>query len=253
MLKLNFRSYASVLALSVALTSAAAFKPAPALANCSDQLASLEQVQPFMERHWQELQQQTTYPWGNARPYGTLMGNRITLTPEFDRLTGSQKREVINSVFSYSLTPEERQSFEPFLMPGPYEIYTSDGRFVDRASACHDNTALTERARYSYYYNSGYSQAGAELRNAGYSDWRIVRFPISVEQEQFVRYRFWNAIGYNHADSGWWIAWVPETGRFEINAPVGFNPQQLQRFWRVAPSQYHYDVVTIDGTLVQQR
>ncbi|MEH2056120.1 MAG: hypothetical protein V7K97_08180 [Nostoc sp.] len=34
-----------------------------------------------MQRHWQDLQQQKIYPWGETRPYDKLSGTSITLTP----------------------------------------------------------------------------------------------------------------------------------------------------------------------------
>lgn len=257
MLKLNFRFWSSVTVLSLTLASADLFRISPALANCTETLASMEQVQPAMERQWQELQQQTTYPWGEARPFGTFVGDRVTLTSEFARLTGSQKRQVIDTVFGYTLTPEEQQALNGASSRGPYEIYASDGRMIYRASACHDMTTLTEKARYSHYYNfaepfTPRSELETELRNAGRPSWRNVRFPISAVQERETRLKFWNAIGYNQAANDWWIAWVPENGYFEVNAPVGYNQQLLQRFWQVAPRQYRYVVVTADGTFVQE-
>jgi hypothetical protein len=252
MLKLNLRFWSSITVLSLTLTSADLFiKAAPAQANCTETLAPIEQVRPAMEHQWQQLQQQTTYPWGEARPFGTLIGDRITLTPEFDRLTGSQKRQVIDAAFAYSLTPEERQALNGASSRGPYEIYASDGRLIYMASACHDFTVLTERARYGYYY-TGRSELEAESRNAGRPAWRNVRFPISVAQERATRLRFWNTVGYNQAANDWWIAWVPETGYFEVNVPANYNQQLLQRFWQAAPRQYRYVVVTADGTFVEQ-
>jgi hypothetical protein len=132
---------------------------------------------------------------------------------------------------------------------------------VYQASACHDMMTLTEKARYKYYYNFGYynfefsgseSEREIESRNAGRPAWRNVRFPISAAQERKTRLKFWNAIGYKQAAKDWWIAWVPEQGYFEVNAPVGYSPQLLQRFWQVAPQQYRYVVMTADGTFVQE-
>jgi hypothetical protein len=50
MLKLNFQFWSSVTVLSLTLGSANLFKMAPALANCAEVLASVEQMQPAMER-----------------------------------------------------------------------------------------------------------------------------------------------------------------------------------------------------------
>lgn len=172
MLKLNFQFWSSVTAVSLTFALADGFRTTPAFANCAEVLAPIEQMQPVMERQWQQLQQQTTYPWGKLRPFETLKGDRVTLTPDFDRLTGPQKQQVIRAVFAYSLTPEEQQSLQGAIGIGPYEIYASDGRLIYKASACHDFTTLTEKARYSYYYNfAGFpatrSELETELRNAG--------------------------------------------------------------------------------------
>ncbi|HEY9880011.1 MAG TPA: hypothetical protein V6D29_16270 [Leptolyngbyaceae cyanobacterium] len=229
----------------------------PALAWCLDALAPMELIQPAMERQWQQLQQQTTYPWGEARPFGTLVGDRVTLTSEFDRLTGSQKQQVIDAVFEYTLTPEEEQAIFGMGLRGPYTIYASDERMIYQASTCHDLTMLTEKARYAYHYNfaglsATQSEREVDSRNAGRPAWRNVQFPISVAQERETRLQFWNAIGYKQAANDWWIAWVPEQGHFEVNVPVGYSQQSLQRFWQVAPQQYRYVVVAADGTFVQE-
>ena len=256
MLKLNVPFWSSVTVLSLTLAAANLFKMAPALANCAEVLAPVELMQPAMERQWQQLQQQTTYPWGAARPFGTLVGDRIALTPAFDRLTGAQKQEVLDAVFAYTLTSAEAQALSGALQLGPYQIYAYDQRLLYQASACHETTMLTEKARYSHYYNFAEfsrprSELAAALRNVGRPAWRTVRFPIAAAQERATRLQFWQAIGYKQAANNWWIAWVPEQGYFEVNAPVGYSQPLLQRFWQVAPKQYRYVVVTADGTLVQ--
>ncbi|MBW4428044.1 MAG: hypothetical protein KME50_27280 [Nostoc desertorum CM1-VF14] len=47
-----------------------------------------------------------------------------------------------------------------------------------------------------------------------------------------------------------WIAWVPEHGYFEINVPNSYNIKQLGQFWRSAPRNYRYIVLSTDGSLV---
>ena len=258
MLKLNFQFWSAVTVLSLTLAAANLLKMAPALANCAEVLASVEQMQPAMERQWQQLQQQTTYPWGEARPFGTMVGDRVALTPAFDRFTGSQKQQVIDAIFGYTLTPEEEQALKGAVLIGPYTIYANDQRMIYQASACHDMTTLTEKARYSHYYNfaeflTPRSELETELRNVGRPAWRKVRFPIAASQERATRLKFWHAIGYKQAANNWWIAWVPEQGYFEVNAPVGYSQPLLQRFWQSAPQQYRYVVVTADGTFVQEQ
>lgn len=234
---------------------------APAQANCPMSVGSAEPYQLVMQRRWRELQAQTTYPWGNVRPYAKFEGENITLTPEFDRLTGSQKQQVVSTVLTTppfdQLTPAEQEAMKEVGGVAPYRVYASDGRLVSAPyDGCTRPTLLTERARYSWYYNSQERGAPRDLtpeglRNAGRPSWRIVRFPISAEQERSTRFQFWKTVGWNA--SNWWIAWVPENGYFEINVPVGYNSAQLERFWQVAPRQHRYVVVGNDGTVLQER
>ncbi len=213
----------------------------PAQANCPGAGPSLEEAQPQVQQLWEELQRRETYPWGKVRVYERLQGNRITLAPSFDQLRNSQKQEVLNLLR---------------LSNYPHSVYASDGRLLSALyDGCTRFDMLTERARYSWYFNSiGRSLPDKlpreALRNAGTPSWRLVRVPISKTQEQSVRNLFWSKMGYSQANSGMWIAWVPEHGYFEINVPNGYNVQQLRQFWRVAPRNYRYIVLSTDGTLV---
>ncbi|MGF1520741.1 MAG: hypothetical protein ACFBSF_00290 [Leptolyngbyaceae cyanobacterium] len=239
----------------------------PAAANCADTVGSLEYFQPAMERLWQQLQTQTDYPWGTERPYGELVGDRIVLTPAFDDLEGEQKDQVIDLLQAhdqgglYSLLTEEEKARPGIGALSPYEIYTHDGRLVTTAyDGCTPVRLLTERARYSYYYNrlpfdpdTGARATFEDLRNAGQPFWRNVQFPISAEEERAVRFSFWSAVGADKESQGWWIAWVPEEGYFEINVPQDYNPAELQRFWRVSTIQYPYRIVATDGTELLRR
>lgn len=234
---------------------------APAQANCAMSVGSAEPYQLVMQRRWRELQQAPTYPWGQVRPYSTFVGERMTLTPAFEQLMGSQKQQVITTLLTTppfdQLTPAEQEAMQQVGGPPPYRVYASDGRLVSAPyDGCTRPTLLTERDRYSWYFNSQGRDAPPDLtpdglRNAGRPSWRVVRVPITAEQERHTRLRFWQAVGWNATN--WWIAWVPETGYFELNVPVGYNPAQLERFWRVAPRQQRYVVVANDGTVLQER
>ncbi|MEM9003031.1 MAG: phosphoribosylaminoimidazolesuccinocarboxamide synthase [Cyanobacteria bacterium P01_F01_bin.86] len=239
----------------------------PVFANCADTVGSLEYFQPAMERHWQQLQTQTDYPWGAERPYGELMDDRIVLTAAFDTLEGNQKDQAIDLLWRAGngglhglLTPEEKARPGLGALP-PYRIFTHDGRLVHAAyDGCTPVQMLTERDRYDYYYNrlpydfeTGDQASFEDLRNAGQPFWRTVQFPIAAAEESAIRLSFWNAVGYAKVDQGWWIAWVPEQGHFEVNVSADYDPADLQRFWRVAPIDYRYVVVTTDGTWVLQR
>lgn len=233
---------------------------APVQANCAGSIGTLEPYQPVMERMWRELQEQTNPPWGEVNPFGTLEGDRITLTAEFERLNGSQKQQVIEALRTFppyhELTPAEQEAMNQVTGTAPYRIYASDGRLLFTPyDACSSYTLLTEKARYAWYYNylpiitPNFNPDS--LRNAGNPSWRQVRFPIAAEQERNTRLQFWRTVGWNATD--WWIAWVPENGYFEINVPTDYNQSQLERFWQVAPRQYRYVVVATDGTVLQER
>jgi hypothetical protein len=229
----------------------------PVRANCADQVASRTVVQPAMERNFKQLQQQETYPWGKVRPYDKLSGAEITLTPDFDRLTGQQKQQVLDKATSYTLTPEERKAAGDYIGTlAPYVIYDSDGRIVSYPyDGCTLLTLLTEKERYSFYftrniYNVDKSKIEQESRNVGNPPGRKVRYPITAAQERKTRLLFWKTIGYDQVNNGWWIAWVPEKDYFEINLTKDYNKQLLERFIQVAPIQYRYMLVTTDGTFL---
>ncbi len=258
MLKRQSLFWISVIALSANL----AIATPPAMANCNYYVGQLTFWQPPMQRHWEQLQQRSDYPWGQARPYGTLSGDRITLTADFDRLPGAQKQEVLNLLLNPDwqqiITPQEQQAGIEQNTIGalPYQVYASDGRLISALyDGCTRMTLLTERARYSWYFNSigrtlpvGLNPEA--LRNAGNPSWRQVESSISAAAERSVRLQFWNAVGYNQAAQGYWIAWVPEGRYFEINVPSGNDALQLP-FWKVAPRDYNYRVIDSDGTFVR--
>jgi hypothetical protein len=235
----------------------------PALANCNDYVGRVEYWQSPMQRHWQQLQQRTSYPWGQARPYGEISGDRINLTADFDRLNGAQKQQVLslllNPDWQQIVTLEEQQAGieQGTIGALPYAVYASDGRLVSAVyDGCTRTTMLTERARYSWYYNSIGRSLPANLnpealRNAGRPSWRQIGRVISATAERSMRTRFWNSVGYHQAANGFWIAWVPESGYFEINVPPGNDARQLP-FWRVAPREYNYRVISTDGSYVTE-
>lgn len=125
-----------------------------AQANCSQTTAKLALVQPAMERYFQQLQQKTQFPWGKVQPYGKLSGDRITLTPEFERLTGTQKKQAIDLLD---------------LGRSPYFVFASDYRVISYPyDGCTRLTLLTELNRYQI--EVGYSRSLPD---------RQIRFPLS--------------------------------------------------------------------------
>jgi hypothetical protein len=207
-----------------------------------------------MERNFRQLQQQKIYPWGEVRPYDKLSGTEITLTPDFDKLTGQQKQQVLDKVTSYTLTPEERKAAgDYFGTLAPYVIYDSDERIVSYPyDGCTLLTLLTEKQRYSLYFYRGDTDKSKiqQSRNVGNPPGRKVRYPITAAQERKTRLLFWKAIGYDQVNNDWWIAWMPEKGYFEINLKKDYDKQLLERFLKVAPIQYRYMLVTTDGTFL---
>lgn len=228
--------------LAIAVTLNVVVATPPAQANCPGSVQPLEEVQPQVQKRWQELQRMETYPWGKARVYDRLEGDRITLSASFDQLRNGEKEEAINLLKLGNLI---------------HSVYASDGRLLSAVyDACTRFNMVTEKARYSWYYNAvGRSLPTTlpreALRNAGTPSWRLVKVPISQAKEQSVRNLFWRTMGHSQANNGMWIAWVPEHGYFEVNVPNGYDVKKLSKFWRVAPQNYRYMVLSTDGSILQ--
>ncbi len=228
----------------------------PAKANCSEQIATSEVIRNAVKRRFEELQKQQIYPWGKIRPYDKISGNNIILTSAFDQLTGIQKKQVISEVLLYNLTEEERNAGVYIGIP-PHSVYASDGRIVSYVyDGCTSFTPLTEKERYSAYLNDFSNKRlniEEESRNILPSSGitaRKIRFPITARKEKKIRLLFWKTIGYSQEKNGWWIAWVPEHGYFEINLPHNYNKKLLEKFLGIAPRQYRYVLVDDDGTFL---
>jgi hypothetical protein len=205
-----------------------------------------------------------------VQPYGQLQGHRITLTSEFETLTYDQKLQVLDKLrlgygqraeadlpanWQQLLTPIERQwiAEHPDAWVGaiaPFSVVASDGRIVSAPyDGCTRFHLLTEKERFSWYYNREFWQAAtagklpSAIRNVGVLPHRQARFPIDSSSEQEVRLLFWRQIGYRNESQGWWIAWVPEQGYFEINTPSTVDQALLERFLAIAPKRYRYVIV----------
>ena len=239
-----------------------------AMANCPESLADFSYYEPAVGRLWEQLQAQTDYPWGSERPYGELNRHRITLTPNFDTLTGSDKNQVVDLLrlgyegasLSDFLSPEEQTRSRGGTFP-PFYVYAYDGRLIQAPyDGCTLMRTLTERERYIWQYSripydleTNRQVSPEALRNAGNPPWRTVRFSISPEDELALRLSFWNAVGYDKAAQKWWIAWVPEQGHFEINVVEDYEPDDLKKFWQIASQQYSYVVLTDKGGFLSER
>jgi hypothetical protein len=65
---------------------------------------------------------------------------------------------------------------------------------------------------------------------------------MSRWQQEEIKKLFWSTVGYDLAGD-YWIAWVPESGHFEINVPHLNHDPVLNKFWAVAPNYYRYIVI----------
>ena len=111
----------------------------PVQANCSDRIASPEWHEPMFTEHFQMLQSQTSYPWGDVPVYDHIEETTIFLTESFEQLNGSQKRQALNTLLRYNredyINPEE---YEPERYIGgygilPHRVIASDGRLISVA------------------------------------------------------------------------------------------------------------------------
>lgn len=225
----------------VLLASTALLTAKPAFANCPGYGRPIEEANREVLQRWNSTKDDRSYFFGQT-VLGAIEGNRLILTPAFDRFSGPEKKQVLSTL------PLDGSS---------YEVYTADGRLL---SSQYDGCTfrqplLTERDRYSWYFNRppvNYDLPLAErseaLRNAGQPSWRNVTKSISAQQERQVRNQFWQTVGYSQFSQGWWIGWVPEGGYFEITVANADSLALANSFINQAPQDYRYVVIAKDGT-----
>ena len=232
-----------LLALSTMVPIAPQITPQAAQAGaCYDKVLKLEWVRPAMEKYIEKLR---SSPWEGIQPFDSVQNNRIILSPEFAKLSGHQKRQILDLLLlNYGeykplmklMSSENRRRIresEGSMLP--FEVYTHDGRLVSLPyNGCNRIIVLTE------YERSRLGFLGIEVQ-------RVQRYPMSRWNEEYVKKLFWNAIGYEKAGK-YWIAWVPEKGHFEIDVPQSNHEAVLKAFWPVAPDYYRY-VIIDKGTL----
>lgn len=214
--------------------------------------------------HFEQFQASDDHPWGNTPIVDRLVDDTFFLTNALDTLDSETKGKVIDTLLNFNiedyLTPEEieykysNEGMSEGIGTSPFEVVASDGREISSVyDGCTRFTLLTELDRFAWYYNTegGNPETSSQgsLRNAGQPSWRQVNFPMEASAESAVRLSFWNSVGYpqTYEDTGWWIAWVPEHGYFEVNVPEDFDYAKLQRYWQVANRNYDYVVVRTDG------
>ncbi|MGV3525076.1 MAG: hypothetical protein ACO1RX_12670 [Candidatus Sericytochromatia bacterium] len=237
----------------------------PAGANCADTIGSLEFARPVMTRYWSELKTRTQFPWGPHNPYDRIEADALWFNPVFETLTAEQQRQALNLLYLnltdtsdwYSLVqkylPESELEAQGAVIGSlhPYAVYAADGRLLAAAyDGCTRTLTLTERQRYQWYHKRGVTSDAQALYNGGTPTWRQVRVPLARAAEKAVRQAFWRRIGYSAAreQAGWWIAWVPEQGHFEIDLPSAAElPELEKKFLRHAPLGYTYLVRDAQG------
>lgn len=212
--------------------------PDPAQANCAGYGRPPEQVNLEVRQRANQLKNDTNEFFGQ-KMIDVVGDRRITLTPAFDPFTGPAKRQILNTLKLEGST---------------YEVYTADGRLVSaQYDGCTRTHLLTERDRYSWYLTRPPVQMPLPmlrdaLRNPGQPSWRKVNQSIHPEAERRARVKFWETVGYDKAKQGWWIAWVPEGGYFEVTVRNADGLTQLKPYLANAFRQYRYVVLASDGT-----
>lgn len=222
----------------VLLASCVTIAAHPAQANCAGYGRPPEEVNLEVKQRANQLKNDPNQFFGQ-KMLDVIADRRITLTPAFDRLTGSEKQQVLNTLQLDGST---------------YEFYTADGRLVSaQYDGCTRNYLMTERDRYSWYLNRPpipmpTPMLQDALRNAGQPKWRKVNQSIHPEDERRARLKFWQTVGYNQHNKGWWIAWVPEGGYFEVTVRNADDVTTLKPYLENAFRQYRYVVLATDGT-----
>ncbi|MBW4443347.1 MAG: hypothetical protein KME10_19315 [Plectolyngbya sp. WJT66-NPBG17] len=235
MLKLKARFFLPVIIAATCVTIAA---PDSAQANCAGFVRPPEIVNPEVKQRAIQLKTDPNQFFGK-KMLDTIADRRITLTPAFDRLTGLEKQQVLNTLQLGGST---------------VEVYAANGRLVSaQYDGCTRKYLLTERDLYSWYVNRPPIQAPLPmlrdaLRNAGEPSWRKINQSIHPEDERRARFKFWQTVGYDKAKLGWWIAWVPEGGYFEVNVRTADDVSKLKPYFETAYRQHRYVVVLTDGT-----
>ncbi|MDZ8090133.1 MAG: hypothetical protein RMY16_31945 [Nostoc sp. DedQUE12b] len=202
----------------------------PAQANCPHFGRPPEQVNPEVQQRANQLKNDPNQFFGK-KILDTIINRRITLTPDFDRLTGIEKQQVLNTLQLDGST---------------YEVYAADERLVSaQYNGCTRTYLKTERDRYGWYLNRPpvtmpLPMLRDALRNWGQPTWRKVNQSIHPEDERKARFKFWETVGYDKYNQSWWIGWVPEGGYFEVTVRNADGVTQLKPYLRTAFHQYRY-------------
>jgi hypothetical protein len=212
---------------------------APAQANCAGGRPVEDADREALQR-WNEIKDNLNYSFGQ-KVFDQIRDRRMILTPAFDRFTGPSKTQILR---------------ELPLNASSYEVYSADGRLISaHYDGCTPRTPLlTERDRFAWYMNRPPQSAPQTnlqeaLRNAGNPPWRKVQVSIPSAEERKVRLDFWKTVGYAQDRKGWWIAWVPEGGYFEITVVNADDYlTKIKPFVDRASLKHRYVTLARDGT-----
>ncbi|MBD2200873.1 MULTISPECIES: hypothetical protein [Calothrix] len=239
MFKLQARSHLLRAFLpTIIIASCVTMASHPVQAYCPGSGRPLEQVNSQVKQRAIQLKNDPNQFFGK-KMLATIGDRRITLTAAFDRLSGLEKQQVLNTLQ---------------LNGSSYEVYTADGRLVSvQGDGCNPQYLLTERDRYRWYLKRPPISAPLPmlqdaLRNAGQPIWRKVNQSIHPEDERRARLKFWETVGYDNHKQGWWIAWVPEGGYFEVTVRNADHVNQLKPYLKNSFPQYRHVVLSTDGT-----
>ena len=239
----------------------------PAQANCVDNVSDPEFAEPIFSRWFAELQARKQFSWGAHNPYARFSQGEIHLSSHFDALNAAERAAVLDELhldlsgkswyqlLQHSFSDQELEKIDPVRIGArhPYPVYASDGRLLSAVyDGCTRMLMLTERARFQWASLRSDGPRNARY-NVGHPPGRIVRHPITARQELQMRRRFWQRVGWSaeREYAGWWIAWVPEHGWFEINLPSAAElPLLRQRFLNPPPAGWKFVVVDQTGTQI---
>ena len=209
-------------------------------ANCAGYVRPIAEVNREVLQALDTLQEDPRDPV-DAKLLGSIAEHRIDLTSVFNDLTVAEKRQFLKRLN---------------LDGSSYRVYTHDGRLLSAQSdGCTRTLLFTERDRFRWYTTRPPLDLPAPelfqaLRNAGNPDWRQVNHAIEPEIEHQIRLQFWHHVGFHRYNQGWWIAWVPETGYFEMTVGNPTDRSIIQGFIETAPPGYGYQLVTREGRVV---
>jgi hypothetical protein len=192
-----------------------------------------------------------------------FVGDRLMMSAAFDALPLAQKKERLHQAqvaWFAQATPQELQAikaalkdteFENPKLPLPQAVVDHVGReLYFTAGGCYSATLWTERDRFIHHHSIFEDVEPFHhewRRNVGNPPWRTMTHRLDAATELAVRKAFWKAVGYANAGE-YFIAWVPETGRFEVDVRrEQYTPALPKRLRQVIPARFKFDILDFEG------